>query len=174
VLCTLYFCKTLQIHSSLFIKFRNHNLLDSRPFEMGATLVLLPKCCNCGKQYTNNVNNGSNIIHSNNKYLLEEYRLIAERKLARPSPGELCWRERKLLVGPYMPGRSKGKGQTKWSYRSARFGVGCGANEPTAEKFAVNETYREHFFHGGCQDPNDFAALSKEQGWEWEWEWEWE
>jgi hypothetical protein len=38
--------------------------------------------------------------------------------------GEVCWRERKLLVGPPMTDRSTGRGQMKCSTRSSRLGVG--------------------------------------------------
>jgi hypothetical protein len=38
-------------------------------------------------------------------------------------PGELCWRERKLLTAPPMPDTSKDRGQTKCSPWSSRLGV---------------------------------------------------
>jgi hypothetical protein len=39
-------------------------------------------------------------------------------------PGELCWWERKLLVGSLMPHRSKGKAHKKSSPWSSGFGIG--------------------------------------------------
>jgi hypothetical protein len=39
-----------------------------------------------------------------------------------------CWRERKLLLGPPMPDKSKGKGQTKCSPSSSMLRVGRGSN----------------------------------------------
>jgi hypothetical protein len=51
------------------------------------------------------------ILNVTNKNLLEDYRLIVERRFAWP--GELCWRERKLLVGPPVPDTPKGRSQTK-------------------------------------------------------------
>jgi hypothetical protein len=38
-----------------------------------------------------------------------------------------------------MPDRSKGRGQTKYSPWSTRFGGGCGANDPTPEKLTVTK-----------------------------------
>jgi hypothetical protein len=38
-----------------------------------------------------------------------------EEVWAPQRPAELCWRERKLLVAPPMPGRSKGRDPTKIS-----------------------------------------------------------
>jgi hypothetical protein len=54
--------------------------------------------------------------------------------------GELCWRERKLMVGPPMPDRSKVKVQTKCSTWSSRLWVWRGANDPIPEKFTVSES----------------------------------
>jgi hypothetical protein len=45
-----------------------------------------------------------------------------EEVFAPQWPGELCWRERKLLVGPPMLDRPKGRGQTKCSPWSSRLG----------------------------------------------------
>jgi hypothetical protein len=59
-------------------------------------------------------------------------------------PGQLCWRERKLLVGPRMSDRTKGRGQTKCSPWSSRLGVRRGINDPTPENFTVTEPPEEH------------------------------
>jgi hypothetical protein len=45
--------------------------------------------------------------------------------------------ECKLLVGPPMPYRSKGRGQMKCSPWSSRWRSGRGANVPILEKFTV-------------------------------------
>jgi hypothetical protein len=57
--------------------------------------------------------------------------------------GELCWRERKLLIDPPMQNRSNGRGHTKCSRCSSRFGVGHGANDPTPGKVYCYETMEE-------------------------------
>jgi hypothetical protein len=57
-------------------------------------------------------------------------------------PKELCWRERKLLVEPPVPKRSKGRGETKCILWSSVVGVGHGTNDPAAEKFTVAELWR--------------------------------
>jgi hypothetical protein len=49
-------------------------------------------------------------------------------------PGELCWLESKLLVGPPMQDRSNGRDQMKCSPWPSRFGVGHGDNNLTLEK----------------------------------------
>jgi hypothetical protein len=41
-----------------------------------------------------------------------------------------------------MPGRSKGRNQTKCSFWSSRFGVGRGAKDTTTEKFTVTKPWR--------------------------------
>jgi hypothetical protein len=64
------------------------------------------------------------------------YPLIVERRFARH---KLYWRERKLLVKPPMPDRSKRRGQTKCSLWSSGLGVGCLANDSTPEKFTVTK-----------------------------------
>jgi hypothetical protein len=45
---------------------------------------------------------------------------LGEEVYAPQWPGELCWRERKLLVRPSVPDRSKGRGQTKCSPRTRK------------------------------------------------------
>jgi hypothetical protein len=55
---------------------------------------------------------------------LQPYR--GEEIFAPQWPTELCWRERKLLVGPPMPDRPKGSGQAKCSPWSSRLGLGWG------------------------------------------------
>jgi hypothetical protein len=62
--------------------------------------------------------------------------------------GELCWRERKLLVAPPMPDRSKG--QTKCSPWSSRLGVGRGTNDHTSGKFTVTKPRRRPSPTQGC------------------------
>jgi hypothetical protein len=64
---------------------------------------------------------------------------------------ELCWRQRKLLVVPPMPERSKGRGQTNCSLWSSGLGVGRGANDPTPARFTVRN-------HGGGQNPHKVVA----------------
>jgi hypothetical protein len=44
--------------------------------------------------------------------------------------GELCWRERKILVGSLVPDMSKDRGQTKWSTWASRLVVRRGVNDP--------------------------------------------
>jgi hypothetical protein len=65
-----------------------------------------------------------------------------EQICASQWPGELCWRERKLLVGPPMQDRSKGMGQTNCSPWSSRLGDGHGANDSTPDKFTVTKPWR--------------------------------
>jgi hypothetical protein len=62
-----------------------------------------------------------------------------EKVCAPPWPGELCWREPKLLVAPPTPDKSKGRDQTKYSPWSSRLGVGRGANDPNQEKFTLTK-----------------------------------
>jgi hypothetical protein len=66
------------------------------------------------------------------------------------SPGELCWREHKLLVAPPMPDGSKGRGQMKCSPWSSRLGVGCGANDPTLKEFTGMKPWRRLRPTQGC------------------------
>lgn len=58
---------------------------------------------------------------------------LGEEVCAPQWHGELCGRERKLLVGP---------GQTKYSPWSSRLGVRCESNDPTPEKFPVTKPWR--------------------------------
>jgi hypothetical protein len=76
-----------------------------------------------------------------------------EEVFASQWPGELCWRERKLLVGPLMPDRSKDRGQMKRSPWSSRLGYGCGANDPTTKKLIVTKPS-----HGGGENPHRIVA----------------
>jgi hypothetical protein len=77
-------------------------------------------------------------------------------------PGELCWRECKLLAEPPMPDRSKGRGQTKCSPWSSRLGVRCGANNPTPGKI---NCYKTSEAYGGGQDPHRVVAPVKKKMW---------
>jgi hypothetical protein len=75
--------------------------------------------------------------------------------------GDLCWRKHKLLVGPPMPDRSKGRGQTKCSLWSFGVGVRCGANEPSTEKCTVAKPPEEN--RGGGQDAHRVVAPVKKK-----------
>jgi hypothetical protein len=82
--------------------------------------------------------------------VLEDYRIIVERRFVRPND----WRERKLLVAPPMPDRSKDMSQTKCSPWSSRLGVGHGATTPPQKNLLLRN-------HGKAQDPNRVAASVK-------------
>jgi hypothetical protein len=62
-------------------------------------------------------------------------------------PGQLCWQEHKLLVGPPMPDRSKSRDQTKCSPWSSRLGLVMGLTIPTRKNLLL-------WNHGGGQDPH--------------------
>jgi hypothetical protein len=64
--------------------------------------------------------------------------------------GELCWRERKLLVRPPMLDRSMSRAQAKCSSWSFRLGVWRGANEPSTLTTLPEEPMDGD--HGGGQD----------------------
>jgi hypothetical protein len=59
-------------------------------------------------------------------------------------PGEPCWRERRLLVEPFLPERWKGRCQTKCSPWSSRLGVWLGANDRIPEEFTVRKHPHTH------------------------------
>jgi hypothetical protein len=98
-------------------------------------------------------------------HLLEEYRLIMERSCASPSHGEVCRRERKLLLGLHIPDSSKGKGQTKCSLWSSRLGVGRWAYYPTPEKLTVTKPRRRPRSTQGCSGSEEEEnSLSRSEG----------
>jgi hypothetical protein len=74
-------------------------------------------------------------------------------------PGELCWRECKLLVEPIMAYRWRGTGQVK----SFRLGAGCGAYIPPWKMYC-HETFTART---GGQDAHRVAAPVKENLWRW-------
>jgi hypothetical protein len=71
-------------------------------------------------------------------------------------PGELCWREWKLLVGPPTPDWSKGGGQTECSPWSSRLAVGRGVTTPPRKMLLSRN-------HGGGQDPHRVVAPVKKK-----------
>jgi hypothetical protein len=80
------------------------------------------------------------------------YCFIVETEVLRAAmTRELCWRERKLLIEPRMPGMSKGRSQTKCRPWSSRLGFGRGANNPTPENISARK------YEGG-QDPHRVVA----------------
>jgi hypothetical protein len=68
-------------------------------------------------------------------FLLDDYRLVVDRRFAPQWPGVLSWRERKLLVAPPIPDRWKGRDQLKCSLRYSRLGVGRAA--PSCKKILL-------------------------------------
>jgi hypothetical protein len=88
-------------------------------------------------------------------------------------PGELCWRKRKLQVGPTKPDGSKGRGQNKWSPWSSRLGVQVGLRTPPRKNIVLGN-------HGGSQDPynrvvppvnkKNIQIYRQSQYWNWSWE----
>jgi hypothetical protein len=76
--------------------------------------------------------------------LLEDYHLIMERRSVFPNDPESYAGG---SVGPPMPDRSKGRDQMKCSPWSTRWGVGCGAYNPTMEKFTDTKPRRRPKTH---------------------------
>jgi hypothetical protein len=76
-------------------------------------------------------------------------------------PGELCWRDRKFLVGPPMTNKSKSRGQTKCSPWPSRLVVGRGSNDPTPGKFAVTKPWMKprptHDYGASKEDENSWV-----------------
>jgi hypothetical protein len=74
-------------------------------------------------------------------------------------PRELCWRERKFLLRPSMPGRSQGRGQTKCSPWSSSMRVGRGANNPTPKNLMILNLWRRPRPTQGCSASKEEEEL---------------
>jgi hypothetical protein len=71
-------------------------------FRLKFVYIFIPPACLIFKQKFE----GTQLcIHIYYLLLLEDYLFIVEEVRAPQAPGELCWRESKLLVGPPMPDR---------------------------------------------------------------------
>jgi hypothetical protein len=82
------------------------------------------------------------------RVLIEDHHRLMERGFAPPQWfGELCWRERKLLIEPSMPDRSKDRGQTKCSPWSSRLGSGLRLTTPPQKNLWLRNLQRNHGRH---------------------------
>jgi hypothetical protein len=59
------------------------------------------------------------------------------------------------MVGPAIPDRRKGRGQTNCSHWSSRFGVGRGAKDSIPEEFSVTIPWRRLRPTQGCSDSKE-------------------
>jgi hypothetical protein len=85
--------------------------------------------------------------------ILEGHRLIVKRRFVSPS-------DKESNAGGSINREFKGMGHKKCSPRSFRLGVGCGANNPTLEKFTVTKPPKSH---GGGQYAHRIVAPVKNE-----------